>query len=435
MPTRNAGGGKMLRAGSARTALRTQSDPSVADAVARAAAQQPGALALTAPDRSMTYAELDAAAADLAEQLGPLGAQGTPVGLCLDRSAALVVAALAIVRAGAGYVALDPSDPTQRLQDILRDCGAPLLVSTPDLAERLEITPIESGPAGVAIARLASVSLSYDDVAYVTYTSGSTGTPKGVLVGHDGLLNLVDWHRRTFEVTARDRCTQIASPGFDAFAWEVWSCLATGASLHVVPEDLKTDPIRLRDWLVAEHITVSFLPTPLAEAVLKLNWPDATALRYLLTGGDRLQRAPRPGLPFTLVNNYGVTEGTVVSTSGIVAPDDDNAPSIGRPIDGVRVRIVGPDLEPVPDGVAGELLIGGVSVARGYLGAPDLTATRFIMVAGDEDRWYRTGDVVRRRPDGAIDFLDRIDDQVQIRGRRVEPGEIVAALDSHPAVE
>jgi acyl-coenzyme A synthetase/AMP-(fatty) acid ligase/acyl carrier protein len=254
-----------------------------------------------------------------------------------------------------------------------------------------------------------------------------------VLVEHAGLANLVEWHRAAFALRGGDRCTQISSPGFDAAVWEIWPSLASGASIHVVPESLRTDPVRLRDWLVTEGITVTFLPTPVAEAVIGLDWPHDGALRYLLTGGDALTRRPRPDLGFTLVNNYGLSETTVVATSGVVAADGEGAPSIGAPIAGIVAEVVDERLEPVAPGAEGELVLGGVPIARGYLNRPDLTAQRFI--DGPEGRRYRTGDRVRVRADGEIEFLGRLDDQLSIRGFRVEPGEIAVALNSHPAIE
>ena len=267
----------------------------------------------------------------------------------------------------------------------------------------------------------------------MVYTSGSTGRPKGVLVEHAGLSNLVEWHRAAFELSAGDRCTQISSPGFDAAVWEIWPSLSVGAALHIVPEGLRTDPIRLRDWLVTEGITVTFLPTPLAEGVMGLAFPDGAALRCLLTGGDALTRRPRADLGFTVVNNYGLSETTVVATSGEVAPDGEGPPSIGRPITGIEAEVVDERLQPVEPGADGELLLSGVAIARGYLNRPELSSERFL--EGPNGRRYRTGDRVRVRANGEIEFLGRLDDQLSIRGFRVEPGEIAAALNSHPAIE
>ena len=420
-------------------------DTSVLSLIGQVVARQPQKVAVQAPKAVLSYGELSARADRLARTLRDLGVRrGDLVGQCVERSASLVVAALGIARAGAAYVAIDPMYPADRVQGMLQDSDATAVVSDATTAARL-------GPYGgrptVVVADGGDLADSApddgdrplpssplpDEVAYVVYTSGSTGQPKGVLVEHAGLSNLVEWHRAAFELSARDRCTQISSPGFDAAVWEIWPSLSVGAAIHVVPEDLRTDPMRLRDWLVTKDITVSFLPTPLAEGVMGLSWPDGTALRYLLTGGDALTRRPRPDLGFTVVNNYGLSETTVVATSGAVAPDGDGPPSIGRPITGIEAEVVDERLQPVEPGGVGELLLGGVAIARGYLNRPELSAERFL--DGPDGRRYRTGDRVRAHANGEIEFLGRLDDQLSIRGFRVEPGEIAAALNSHPAIE
>ena len=395
---------------------------------------------MRAADATLSHAELAARAEAVARHLRHLGVgPGDLVGVCLDRSAALVVGALGVLRAGAAYVAIDPRYPAGRVRWMVEDSGATAVVADADAGGRLVgvAAPIAAlGPGGTLPdgAPQAPEALpgppAATDVAYVVYTSGSTGRPKGVLVEHGSLANLVAWHRRAFAVTAADRCTQIASPGFDAAVWEIWPALASGAALHVVPAALRGDPLGLRDWLVAERITVSFLPTAVAEGVIGLAWPDDVALRFLLTGGDALTRRPRPGLAFIVVNNYGLSETAVVATSGPVTADGDGAASIGRAIDGVTLEVVDAGLRPVPAGTPGELVIGGIAVARGYLGRDDLTAERFL----DGPR-YRTGDRVRMTTGGEVEFLGRVDDQLSIRGFRVEPGEVAAALNAHPGVE
>lgn len=403
----------------------------------------PDSVALRDADGVLTYGELSARAERLARRLQRLGVKpGDLVGQCLERSTSLVVAALAILKAGAAYVAIDPAYPDERVRWMLDDSGAAAVVT--DSADRLggygdrPSVVLASGgelrdddvPGGTDL--LPEPPLP-GDLAYVVYTSGSTGRPKGVMVEHAGLANLVDWHRSAFALGASDRCTQIASPGFDAAVWEIWPSLASGASIHVIPEDLRTDPIGLRDWLLTEGITVTFLPTAVAEGVIGLTWPEEVPLRYLLTGGDALSRRPAPDLGFTVVNNYGLSETAVVATSGPVASNGDGLPSIGRPIAGVVAEVVDERLTPVQPGMEGELVIGGVAVARGYLNQAELTAERFLDDAGG--RRYRTGDRARLRPDGELEFLGRADDQLSIRGFRVEPGEIAAALNSHPAIE
>jgi amino acid adenylation domain-containing protein len=412
--------------------------PLINDSIERA----PGSIAIRAADGVLTYAELSAQADALAARLRDAGVRpGELVGQCTERSAALVVAALGIVRAGAAYVAIDPAYPDERIRWMLDDSGATAVVTDAATAARLDAqsrcrvvvgadaapSPVDRGTPGPSMPQAGPT-----DLAYVVYTSGSTGRPKGVMVEHAGLANLVQWHRSAFALDAADRCTQIASPGFDAAVWEIWPALATGAAIHVVPEPLRRDPLALRDWLVSDAITVSFLPTALAEAVIGLRWPATVRLRYLLTGGDALTRRPAPGLGFAVINNYGLSETAVVATSGPVSEHGEGAPSIGRPISGIVAEIVNDDLDPVAPGTPGELVIGGVALARGYLNQPELTAARFI--TGPRDRRYRTGDLVRARPGGEIEFLGRIDDQLSIRGFRVEPAEVAAALNSHPGI-
>jgi amino acid adenylation domain-containing protein len=386
---------------------------------------------------------------------------GDLVGLCLHRSVSLVVAALAIFKAGGVYVAIDPKYPDDRIRWMLDDSGAVAVLSDVSTTERLGTfgdrpgivvadggeLPNRNAPTGASPAGSASVDAAGDvdrsddsmgrgprptDLAYVVYTSGSTGQPKGVMVEHGGLANLIEWHRAAFSLSDDDRCTQIASPGFDAAVWEMWPCLASGASLHVVPDDVRLDPVGLRDWLVNEKITVTFLPTAVAEGLMGLAWPDESALRYLLTGGDALSRRPPAGLGFTVVNNYGLSETTVVATSGDVSPEGEGLPSIGAAISGAVAEVVDENLQPVKEGEIGELVIGGVAVGRGYLNRPELTAERFL--EDGRGRRYRTGDRVRMRPNGEFEFLGRLDDQLSIRGFRVEPGEVDAALNSHPAI-
>ncbi len=413
--------------------------------VEQIAANSPRNDAVRGPDGTVTYGELAERAELLARRLRQLGVKpGDLVGLCLDRSASLVVAALAILRAGGVFVAIDPGYPDERVRWMLDDAGATAVVTDAAIAPRLgaggdrprvvvagggelpEVSdPDNGGP-------LPGPPLS-TDLAYVVYTSGSTGRPKGALVEHASLANLVEWHRAAFELGPNDRCAQIASPGFDAAVWEIWPALCSGAAIHVVPENLRGDPVGLRDWLVTEGITVTFLPTAVAEGVIGLPWPDDGALRYLLTGGDALTRRPPPGLGFTVVNNYGLSETAVVATSGAVAPDGEGLPSIGRPIARVVAEIVDEALRPVEPGVVGELVIGGAAVGRGYLNRAELTAERFL--EDERGRWYRTGDRARLRADGEVEFLGRMDDQLSIRGFRVEPGEVAACLNSHPAIE
>ncbi|MCP4553779.1 MAG: amino acid adenylation domain-containing protein, partial [Herbaspirillum sp.] len=226
--------------------------------------------------------------------------------------------------------------------------------------------------------------------------------------------------------------TQIAGPAFDASVWEIWPYLAAGATLCIPEPEIRSAPARLVSWLVSRSVDVSFLPTPLAELALAEPWPSGSALRAVLTGGEQLHRRPAPGLGFELINHYGPTENTVVATCGRVAPacERTDTPDVGRPIDGVRVYLLDRSLRPVPPAAAGELMIGGGGLARGYLDRPGLTAECFVpdpfcddALAAAGGRLYRTGDLARYRADGTIEFLGRIDHQVKIRGFRIELGE------------
>jgi amino acid adenylation domain-containing protein len=277
------------------------------------------------------------------------------------------------------------------------------------------------------------------DLAYVIYTSGSTGQPKGVEIPDSGLSNLVAWHREAFSVGPDDRATLLASPGFDASVWEVWPYLAAGASLHIPDSDTPKDPERLRDWLVDNAITISFVPTAIAERLMRLPWSAKSSLRFLLTGADTLRSYPPEFLPFMVINNYGPTECSVVTTSTRVPTDHapDSIPTIGKPITNTEVYVLDEEMRPVTAGTAGELYIGGSGLARGYRNRPDLTARLFVSnpFGPPGSRLYRTGDMATCLPDGQIAFLGRTDDQVKIRGYRIELDEIMMAINRHPNIQ
>jgi amino acid adenylation domain-containing protein len=271
------------------------------------------------------------------------------------------------------------------------------------------------------------------------YTSGSTGRPKGVMVEHASLANFAGWYRRAIGIGTSDRVAMVNALGFDGSVMDLWPPLTTGASIVVADPDVRLSATALRDWLVRNSITLTFLTTALAESVLALPWPEQTRLRVLLTGGDVLRRRPSACTPFRLLNGYGPTETTVFATTAFVEPADAPAerPPIGRPIDGATAYVLDPRLEPVPTGVLGELYVGGAGVARGYVGQPELTAERFVrdrFAADPEARLYRTGDLVRQRADGTLDFVGRRDRQLKLRGNRIEPDEIAAALCRHSEV-
>jgi amino acid adenylation domain-containing protein len=417
----------------------------IAELFTREATTSPRNVALVAGLDSLTYAELEFRSNRIANNLQSLGVSpDVVVAICMSRSLESIVAALGVLKAGGAYLPLDPECPVDRLAFMLNDAKPGVLLANGCIAGGLSAGPWQTLAADVpAITGCPSatphIDLSPRNLAYVIYTSGSTGHPKGVEVSHLSLLNLVHWHQSAFGVTSADRATHLASVGFDASVWELWPYLTAGASVFVVDEEVRRRPESLRDWLIAHEITISFVPTALCEELIKLKWPDKTKLRFLLTGADRLNHYPPANLPFQLVNNYGPTECAVVATSAPVFSDHrpDRVPPIGRPIDNTQVHILDHDLDPVPFGEAGEIHIGGLGLARGYRNRPDLTAEKFIPNPFSTElgsRLYKTGDIGRWLPDGEVAFLGRMDEQLKIRGYRVEPAEIVAVLNQHPLV-
>ena len=297
----------------------------ISQMVALRAKSAPEAIAVEAGGAMLTYRELDTRANQLANRLVELGVgRETVVALALGRSAESVMSSLAVLKAGGAYLPLDPAYPAERLAFMLNDAQPRVLITNSEASRNLPAGPwsvieIDADPELDRCSTLApAIETTKDQLAYVIYTSGSTGQPKGVEVTIENLSNLISWHQRAFEVSAKDRASHLASVGFDAAVWEVWPYLTAGASLHLPDESTRVSPESLRDWLVANQITISFIPTALAESLMQMDWPAETALRFLLTGADTLHRYPQTGLPFEVVNNYGPTECTVVTTSGRV---------------------------------------------------------------------------------------------------------------------
>jgi len=418
--------------------------------------RDPNAIAVASCHGELTYRELNNLAEILAGKLRALGVGPEElVGLCVPRSPAMLVGALAIFKAGGAYLPLDPSEPEARLNFMFGDAGVSVVVAERSLKEKMSgenrrVIVLDelgrmAGP-GILTGQVdekhagseTGAPIDLKSLAYVIYTSGSTGSPKGVEIAHESLSNLVSWHQGAFKVIPFDRASCVARVGFDAAVWEIWPYLTAGASLHIPDDEKLKDPEAFQAWLIAQGITISFAPTPMAERLLALRWPTNAALRMVLTGGDTLHTYPARDLPFLLVNNYGPTECAVVATSGLVTAQrsENRLPPIGRPISNTRVYILDEGMREVPVGTPGEIYIGGLGVARGYRNRPDLTQERFIPnpFEGDTSRLFKTGDSAQRLADGQIAFLGRFDEQIKIRGFRIEPNEIVAALNEHPAV-
>ncbi|MCP2243403.1 non-ribosomal peptide synthetase [Lentzea aerocolonigenes] len=410
---------------------RDMPDETVPELVTRQAARTPDATALVSGPTTLTYAELDARASGLAADLVGRGL-GTEdfVAIALPRSPELIVSMLAVLKAGAAYVPVDPAYPAERVAYMLDDLAPRYVLTSVDVAPGLPsgtpVVLVDDARPGTVARRVINPATA----AYVIYTSGSTGAPKGVVVPHHALRNFVLDHADRFGICARSRVLQFVSPSFDVATGDIWPVLVSGGQLVLAPED---QPV-LTDLLRSERITHAAIPPVMLAQLDSEGLPD---LRLLITGGEPphpdVVRRWAPGR--RMVNVYGVTEAAVASTTSPPLTAGDGVP-IGKPIANSQVYVLDSRLEPVLPGAVGELFIAGDGLARGYLHRASLTAERFVPCPFGTPgaRMYRTGDLVRWRPDGNLEYRGRADDQVKIRGFRVELGELETVLLGHPSV-
>lgn len=395
----------------------------------------------------LTYETLNRRANQLAHHLREFGVgPDVIVGIAVERSLDMVVGILGILKAGGAYLPIDPNYPAARVRFMLKDSGISVLVSQQHLVELLAvdgITTVLLDADWPDIALQAESNLdsgaTADHLAYVIYTSGSTGKPKGTLLRHRGLCNLADVHHRTFDMREGKRVLQFSPFSFDASVWELVMALRNGATLCLTSQEtLASGPALLR--MMGEcSITTATLPPSLLAV---LDPEDLPNLETVVAAGEHcsgdIVARWTPGRRF--FNAYGPTETTVCASMYLCDPDIfyDQGPPIGRPISNFKLYILDSNLQPVPIGVPGELHVGGVGLAKGYLGRPEVTSEKFIhdpFGQAGRDYLYKTGDLVRYLPDGNIEFLGRIDHQVKVRGFRIELGEIETALGQHPAVQ
>ncbi|SED53358.1 non-ribosomal peptide synthetase [Streptomyces melanosporofaciens] len=405
------------------------------DLVRDAARRWPDRPALIEGDTVLTHRQLDRRAEDLARALVARGAGGDmTIGVGVPRSAEHVIAALAVWKAGGVYVPLATDLPPARIADMLGVAGVRLTVGP-----GLTISEVADPPVDRPLAGLPPAPEGEDGaVACVYFTSGSTGRPKAVALTHAGIVNEALWSHDAFSIRPEDRSGWLASPGFAISRWELWTPLTAGAAIAVSEEGAVREPGALRDWLLDQGVTWSIVVTGLAERLFGVPWPADCPLRLLVTGGEQLRVWPR-GLPFEVVNSYGVTEASSVRLAARLDPLEGSTgglPSVGRPIRGTRVHVLDDALAPVPDGEVGELFIGGVGLARGYLGDPEQTARRFVPdpFHGGGRRLYRTGDLVRVDEKGRVEFVRRLNDDPKVNGVRVDLAAVEAALLASPGV-
>jgi amino acid adenylation domain-containing protein len=417
----------------------------------REAEKNPDAEAVRYGTETLTWRELSEQSNQLARRLRHIGIRdGIPAGLCLERSPRLLVAMLAILKAGGIYVPLDPEYPKDRLAFMAADTRMPVMLTQKSLAGRLPefsgtVLRLDSDWESIAAESSDPVQsrVTAQSLAYIIYTSGSTGQPKGVPVPHRAVVRLVR-DTNYVQIAASDRIAQASNSSFDAATFEIWGALLNGAKLAGLSKATLLRPSDLAEFLEREKITILFLTTALFNQIAAEAPRAFRLLKHLLFGGEAVdpnsvRTILREGPPERLLHVYGPTENTTFSSWHLVeeVPEGATTIPIGRPISNTELYVLDPNLEPLPAGVAGELHVGGDGLARGYFQRPELTAEKFIphpFKAEPGERLYKTGDLVRLLADGSIEFLGRLDRQVKIRGFRVELEEIEARIQTHPAV-
>lgn len=390
-------------------------------------------------DQQISYRELDQRSNQIANTLLAKGVkEGTYVPVWLDRSLEWVIAIVGIIKTGAAYVPIDPAYPVKRVDYILSDTSAGIIITNQTLGkslpknENIEIFYInQKEDLDNLPTQQPEVILHHNHLAYTIYTSGSTGNPKGVMVSHQSIQHLVTWHNQYFKVDESSKLTLVAGLAFDISVWETWSALTAGSTLFIADNEERTDASALVKFYHKNQITHGFAPTVLVPALIAdtKNYNDLK-LQYLFTAGEKLKPVLTEGLSYELVDYYGPTECTVYATFKKVKDvNGEYVSSIGKPIANAKAYILGDQMELLPIGATGELYIAGTLLAKGYLNNEELTASKFIVNPFMEtEKLYRTGDLARWLSDGNIQFLGRIDNQVKIRGFRIELGEIERTL-------
>jgi amino acid adenylation domain-containing protein len=428
----------------------------VHELVADRAIREPDAVAVLDAVKQLTYGELDARANRLARLLRSYGVgPDVVVAVCAERSMEMVIAVLAVLKAGGAYAPIDPAYPEERVAFMLSDTNAPVLLTQKRLLaglpeHRARTVCLDGDSELISSHDEAPLenTATLDSLAYVIYTSGSTGRPKGVAMGHRPLSNLIAWQLESFSAPAAARTLQFASLSFDVAFQEIFSTWLSGGTLVLIDEAARRDPEALIRFISEQQVERVFLPFVALENLCEAAGRTGVripGLRELVTAGEQLKATDAVRGFFdshascALINQYGPTESHVVTSFALTGPSArwPSLPPIGRPVANARIYLLDPRGQPVPIGVEGELYIGGASLARGYLDRPELTGERFVpdpFGRNPDARMYRTGDTAHHLPDGSIAYTGRADHQLKIRGFRIEPGEVEEALRRHPAV-
>ncbi|MFI8415011.1 amino acid adenylation domain-containing protein [Serratia sp. NPDC078593] len=408
----------------------------VLDAFIQQVSYSPHHPAIVDKHNTINYQQVDRDSDRLCALLQQKGiGPGCYVPLIAQRTPQYIIGLLAIVKTGASYIPIDAGYPEKRISDIVAQSHSPLILfSNKSINKNInnhseEIISVDE-ISSIETADRQPIHLSANAVAYVIFTSGTTGKPKGVEIEHHSLWNIIDWHNRQFAMQADCRSSLIAGIGFDVAQWEIWSVLTSGATLYLPEEEQRLQPAALLDFFAAKQLTHAFVPTVLVPDIVSLPQPSNLALRYLFTAGEKLAPVDLTALRCPLIDYYGPTEATIFATwNRVSSATPASEATIGHPVADTEIFILDEQLQPVRGDQPGELFISGRCLARGYLHNPQLSAEKFLQPPQfDGKRLYRSGDRARWLPDGRIQFLGRLDDQIKIRGNRVELGEIDSVI-------